>query len=733
MIRLRQMARQHAAFAVITTLFVALTQVYSLLIPAYEGPDQTEHVAYILLVRQNGRLPDPLTDFETPVKQEASQPPLYYLTAALFSHLLPHDYANLQVEPATNPWRGLGDPQDIFDNRNTFLMNPAGHIMTPELRAQVDGVYGLRLLSPIYGILALWAVYSGALTLWPGERRFALLAVILFAFTPQILHAYANVSNDVAVFTFGALALTAALHLRRRPGSLAWAGVSGLLVGLAMLSKANGLTLLIVPLAALAVAWRGGSLNRRALIRQAAIVLMVAFVAGGFWYARSLLLYGDLDGSSTHIQMPWATNSPLTAGDVLSRLSVTLVSTWADLGWGSIFLPPAAYVVPLLFIVTALIGWWRTRLTGDAVVLLAALAVGLAGVFYWMTISTYVPGRLILHLYAAVVWLVVWGWRRFEPRLYRSLSVISAALVLMQAAYTPFVLYEAFFPVATQADSPNDLIGVPLTFANDAQFTGYRIDDDRAVDGAERWLTLCWRAPDGQPLEVPFAFALHLVGDGDVRLAARDSYPGYGRFTRWPSGRSFCERFRYAINGPLEPARVYPLRLKLYDPETFAEVASVNPSGWQDNRIGFLRSPAPQIESAALADALATFSSAPDGQIALLSAQIYSGTLSLRWAVQGTAPGRPLSVLVHLLDSSGQLAAQADTVLGGDRYPSWAWSSGESVEQVIPLPLDALDSGDHALVIGVYEPESFMRLNVTGADGLVTADNTVEIARIRTP
>lgn len=734
---LRPFVRQHTAFLLILALFVLLTQIYSRVIPTYEGPDQSEHVAYILLVRQQGRLPDPLMDFETAVKQEATQPPLYYLSAALFTHLFPSsliDYANLHVDPVTNPWRGLGASSDHFDNRNTFLMNPVGQIMTPERLAQVDGVYGLRLLSPLYGMLALAAVYAGALTLWPGERRAALLAVTLFAFTPQILHAYANVSNDVAVFTFGALALAASLRLRRSPDSPVWAALAGLLVGLAMLSKANGLTLLIVPLTALLIAWRGGRLTLRGFVRQTVIVLGVAFIAGGFWYARSLILYGDLDGSSTHIQMPWATNAPLTLGDILQRLLVTLISTWADLGWGSIYLPTVAYAVPVLFVITALIGWWRTRLTPDALILLAGLGAGLAGVLYWMTISTYVPGRLILHLYAAVVWLIVWGWRRFRPDVFRSLTAVSAALILMQAVYTPFLLYQAFFPVPTQPERPNDLAGVPLTFDNGAVFAGYRIDDDRVSPGAERWVTLCWGAPDAtEPLAVPYAFALHLVGDGDARLAARDSYPGLGRSTLWEPGRYFCERFRYPITGGLEPRRVYPLRLKLYDPYSFTEVASVNPAGSPDNRIGWLRSPAAAVDSGAFASALAAFRSRPDGTIALLDAQLDGSTLRLRWGVQGSAPGRTLSVLVHLLDSGGALTAQADTPLGGDRYPSWAWSSGEGVEQVITLPLDALDTGRYALVIGLYEPDTFARLPVSVANGLPTASDTVEIARIESP
>jgi hypothetical protein len=388
----------------------------------------------------------------------------------------------------------------------------------------------------------------------------------------------------------------------------------------------------------------------------------------------------------------------------------------------------------VLFVITALIGWWRTRLTADALILLAGLGAGLAGVVYWMTISTYVPGRLILHLYAAVVWLIVWGWRRFRPDVFRTLTAVSAALILVQAAYTPFLLHQAFFPVPTQAERPPDLIGVPLTFANGAVFTGYRIDDDRVTPGAERWVTLCWGAPDAtEPLAVPYAFALHLVGDGDARLAARDSYPGLGRSTLWQPGRYLCERFRYPITGTLEPGRVYPLRLKLYDPNTFEEVGAVNPAGSPDNRIGYLRSPAVAVDPGAFDAALAAFQSAPDGTIALLDAQLDGSSLTLRWGVQGSAPGRMLSVLVHLLDAGGELAAQADTPLGGDRYPSWAWSSGEGVEQVITLPLEALGSGSYALVVGVYEPDSFARLPVSTANGLPTAGDTVEIARIESP
>lgn len=715
---------QHRAFTAIVVAFAILTQAYSAFLPTYEGPDEYQHMAYILLVRQQGRLPHPEFDFDSPVRQESSQPPLYYVTAALYSFALPFDYGNVSSNPPSNPWRGLGAPEDYMDNRNTYMMIPGGHIMDDTLLNEIQIASWLRRFSLVYGVLTLITVYAGALTLWPTQRWLALGSVALFAFNPQMLQAFATITNDTAVILFGALTLTTSLHLRRHPHSVKLALLGGLFAGLGMLAKANGLILIVAPVMALLVGWRQQKGTIGQLIRQGMIIGVAAFAAGGWWYLRSLILFGDLDGSSTHIQMPWATNAPLTPAVILERLLVTLRSGWADLSWGATYLPWIAYIIPVSLVGIGVFGWLRRGIHSDAVMMLVTLAAAMAGILYWMTISTYVPGRLLLHVFPAVSWLVALGWERLSARL---LPVTASGLVGTQALTGLYILYMAFIPPGIVNTPPENLQGQPINFSSGAQFIGYQIDDDRIATGSEHWVTLCWRAPEGDSaIEVPHAFALHLVGDGDTRLAARDSYPGLGRYTYWQAGGTFCEKFRYTITGALQDGRVYPLRLKMYNPDTLEEVPYQTVSGTVDNRIGYLRAPAQtQFTAEAAAQPIAVFNTSASGQLLLLDSVSGGNTLELTWGVQGEAPRRNLNIFIHVIDQNGALVAQSDPLLGGEIYPSWAWSSGEQITQTIPFPVEGLDDGEYQLLIGVYELDTFARLSAQTADGSPAENNAV--------
>jgi len=71
------------ALAAILGVYFALGNVYALVVPALEKPDEQWHYAYVSYLLTHGNLP-PITTDETldPARQEAGQPPSYYLLAA---------------------------------------------------------------------------------------------------------------------------------------------------------------------------------------------------------------------------------------------------------------------------------------------------------------------------------------------------------------------------------------------------------------------------------------------------------------------------------------------------------------------------------------------------------------------------------------------------------------------------------------------------------------------------
>ncbi|MCQ3974958.1 MAG: hypothetical protein DPW09_16080, partial [Anaerolineae bacterium] len=73
-------------------------------------------------------------------------------------------------------------------------------------------------------------------------------------------------------------------------------------------------------------------------------------------------------------------------------------------------------------------------------------------------------------------------------------------------------------------------------------------------------------------------------------------------------------------------------------------------------------------------------------------------------------------VFAHLLDEQGQIVAQNDALPRAGAYPVPWWQPGESIEDshALVLPPD-LPTGLYQLVVGLYQPDSGLRLPLSDA------------------
>lgn len=679
---------------IVLLLFFITLRFYQWALPTYEGPDETEHVAYILWIRNTGTLPNPLTDQESLIRQQITQNPLYYVTAAILSRVLP--LGDFEFAPSVNQWRTYPTRRDMPDNRNNFLMYH-GHIISPTLQNQIDAVFYLRLISSLFGMILLGGVYAAGMILFKREQTWALLAVIFVAFTPQILQAFATVTNDAAVIAFGAWSITSALYLYQHPERRSAAIFAGAMMGLAAISKTNGFIVAVAPALALLLAFwnQRQQLPLKKFLQQGAILIAVGFVFGGWWYVRAFLLYGDPLGVSTHQQTTWAANTTPQLIRLIWDTPSILSSIWADFGWFQIFPPNWGYFMPLLALLASFLGWRKLRWSGEFVLLLLVALLGLAALLAWAWVSAYVPGRLYLPFYPALILLIVSGFRRL-PNInpFWVWGFVATAFAMI-----PFTLYPAFGIPKLYDAPPIPLIGTPLNFG-EIRFLGYQIDRDQIGFNQPREVTLCWQAPSNTaPIPVPYAFSLQVIGENDLRIAARDSYPGLGKYTLWQPDKIFCDRFLYYFETPIPSGQVFPLILKLYNPETGEELSSLDADGTATNIIGYVR--ASGAISAPPTDYQARF-----GDLLLQDYQFTGTTLTLTWYV--TQPITPkLKTFVHWVDEEGVILAQVDVITGGEGYPSWAWNAGETITEIIPLP--ALTGDDYSVLLGVYEEQNLTR------------------------
>ncbi len=710
--------KKHRPILILILLFLGLTTLYAETVPPFEGPDEGEHFAYVMKLARTGQFPNPEHDLDTPIKQAAAQAPLYYTTAALFSRL--RDVGDWEVRYQTNPWGAYPSPVTGRDNRNHFMMQPRQHAMNDDQKQMSAALQWIRRIAPLYGMLALLGVYWSALAIWPAQKSWAIFAALVYVMNPLLIQTFTLASNDVAVIAFGSLTLAAGLHLINDWQNNRLLILAGVVMGLAALSKASGLTLWIIPPVGIFIGWWHTKQNWRSLLLRCAAVIAIASLIAGWWYVRGWILYDDPLGTAPHKAQPWAWDETQSISQILSRTPVVIVSLWANFGSGEVRPGEWGYVLPLTLLGLSLLGWLYTRPTRHTLLLLLTIGVGLVALFQWMSMFDLITGRLTYPYYNALVLLIVMGLYRFR----RWRGWFAGALGGMALVMVPVVIIHAFGPPPLRNDAPDNLVGPIIDFGG-SRFLGYTVDSNLIHDGDYRHFELCWQAPDGnEEIPLPYPFSLTVTTLDSQLVGKRESFTGLGSYTLWQPNKIFCDEFALPIENNIEAGTIYPIQLSLFGlPDGIPLEATVNGNKQRSVIIGHLWAPAPPIDPALLGTAPFRFEGVA---LANYEMGITDNTLNL-YLTWGTysAPHQPYKLFVHILDMQGQKVAQSDPIPGGERYPIWAWGAGEKIEDSINVPLLELPAGDYQVVIGIYHPDTFQRLPVRDTNGNPIGDSAL--------
>jgi tetratricopeptide (TPR) repeat protein len=214
------------------------------LLPFHSGFDSKEHLDYISYIQQHRSLPLPTDGWEM------YQPPLYYLIAA----------ASLSACGLS-----VGDPMSI---------------------------YALRWLGAFFGIAHFILVYLSVRLLLP--LRAALIGLLVAAFLPMHLYLAHYVTNELLSAALAAAALYLCLRLLSsdtlHTPQFVWVGLA---LGAAMLTKATGVLLLPVVIAAIVGKLGYARVPIAISLRNLALLLAVCFMVCGWHYARIWLRFGN--------------------------------------------------------------------------------------------------------------------------------------------------------------------------------------------------------------------------------------------------------------------------------------------------------------------------------------------------------------------------------------------------------------------------------------------------------
>ncbi len=538
-------------------LFAILAAVYSIVIPLGEAPDEVSHFGYIEWIAA----PRPLPPDQGTAVGEAHQPPLYYVFGALSTFWI----ARGDLPVIANPDFALTDSQTpnlfLHTRREAFPYHDewlAWHIV--------------RLLSVVMGIVTVWATGRRALILFQGDSWLALGTAAFVAFLPSFTYISGMVNNDNLVVTLSSLCLFLTLRIAQQPSRRCEAVLLGLLLGLALLTKLNGLVAWAFAGIVFAyVAWRTRAW--RDLVLDGALCFGIAAVLGAPYLIYNLIRYGDPFGWSLVLAVTPLRQGPLQLADWVGIAQGLVTSFWGRFGGAvQVRLSDALYLGLDVLGLVALAGWLRYvldarqhRLARNILALLSLFILFwlflLAAYWRWALIDLGADqARKLFPGLPLLAMVIIAGLARLVPAYRKAamtvlgvgwLGLCLGALLYLNGLYTAPAAFAQIDASRTSAD-----------FGGTIRVLDYHLASTRVAPGATLAVQFDWQAL--KATREDYWFLLQLANEQDT-VAHKDGVPAAGRITTdwWQPGQVLSSRHSFSIPKDLAPG-VYTLSIGLH-------------------------------------------------------------------------------------------------------------------------------------------------------------------------
>lgn len=525
-------------FTLICALYLTLAMIYSVVTPIFEASDELWHFPMVHVLANNGlSLPVQDAAIPTPWRQEGSQPPLYYLLAAILT--APIDTSDLDYVRRINPHADIGL---VLPDGN---LNMIVHRVSAEAfpwNGTVLAVHVARFFSVLLGLGTVIVTYCLAYQLFPDKPAVRLLAASFNAFLPMFLFISGSVNNDNLSTLLGNLLTLLIVLLLKRKRAPHWRDYAliGIAAGMGLLSKLNiGFLIPLIALALLIVSIRRK--DPRPFIVGGLVSGGLTIAIAGWWYLRNLQLYSDPTGLNVFLDIVGRRAIPAKAAQLWAERESFTRAFWGFFGGMNLPMPDLIYLVlnilagfsltsALLFLFqTALRRRWTLARWLPALITLIWIDVSFASYLRWTIETPASQGRLIFGALSSIcVWIAV-GLTWWQPVFLRRLTApaLGGGMALL-AALVPFtVIAPAYAPPAltqVSADRTPDFVAQD---GGALALTSSDIVTARVNAGEFAHIRLSWQTIERFGRD--WSLFVHLVSPDDVIVAQRDIYPGAGR------------------------------------------------------------------------------------------------------------------------------------------------------------------------------------------------------------
>jgi hypothetical protein len=310
-----------------------------------------------------------------------------------------------------------------------------------------------------------------------------------------------------------------------------------------------------------------------------------------------------------------------------------------------------------------------------------------------------------------------------------------AAFLLALAALSPFAwIRPAYALPEPLTDAQVAAIPTPLEvdFGGAMRLLGYHLETGAVSPGGEVAVTLHWEAL--APTDRDYTVFVHLLGEGDLSVAQRDTFPGLGLLsTTWlEPGARWADRYVLQVPATAYAPDAAQGEVGLFDPTRGARLTAS--SGGDNVRFGRVEGQAnpgdvPNPISVNFGDRMELVGYDLDRRVVRPGETV---TLTLYWRGLRRMETN-YTISSQFVDAAQAKAAQKDGWPLDGAAPTAAWEPGDVIKDPLEMTIfpDA-QPGDYNVQVVVYASKEgeITRLPVISAGGEMLS-NHVRLTKVR--